>query len=120
MSASSNTERTNSAPVEWQPADLVRRQGQPSDEGHAQDSGFALVVLNQPLHAQLGVVRRIWNNGVYFSLTLTEIQKLTTDKAQVRIAADGGANCLYHAAGQHGDSSFVHLPRHNSARHPAC
>jgi len=71
MSAHSNTERTHSVTVEWQPADLIRRQGQTSDEGKAQESGFALVVLNQPLHAQLGVVRRIWNNGVYFSLTLT-------------------------------------------------
>ena len=39
------------------------------------------------------------------------IQKLTTDEAQVRIAADGGANCLYHAAGQHGDPCFVHFPK---------
>jgi thiamine pyrophosphokinase len=27
--------------------------------------------------------------------------------AHIRIAADGGANALYEAAGQHGDSSFV-------------
>lgn len=70
MSACSTTERTHSATVDWQPADLIRRRKQTSDEYQAQDSGFALVVLNQPLHAQLGVVRRIWNNGKYFLLVL--------------------------------------------------
>jgi thiamine pyrophosphokinase len=72
MSECSTAERAHSATVEWQPADLIRRRGQPLDEGKGNDeSGFALVVLNQPLHAHLGVVRRIWNNGVYFPLTLT-------------------------------------------------
>lgn len=38
--------------------------------------------------------------------------------AQVRIAADGGANALYKAAGEHGDSSFVKLSAiHTSMTH---
>lgn len=80
MTACSTTERTHSATVEWQPADLIRRWSPPLDEDDAQNSGFALVVLNQPLHAQLGVVRRIWNNGEYFSLILAnKVQNPETD-----------------------------------------
>lgn len=54
-------------------------------------TGFALIVLNQPLIQHLGVTRRLWNN------------------AFTHIAADGGANCLYEAAGQLGDDSFDNL-----------
>ncbi|KAK3306328.1 thiamine pyrophosphokinase [Chaetomium strumarium] len=71
---------------EWYPAELLRAP-------HLnQTLGFALIVLNQPLHDHhLGVIRHLWDN------------------ASVRVAADGGANCLYLAAGQHGDTSFDDL-----------
>ncbi|KAH6857115.1 thiamine pyrophosphokinase [Chaetomium sp. MPI-CAGE-AT-0009] len=93
-----NRRNTNTAgPVgssifEWNPAELIKGRPQSahkrvSDSG---SDGFALVVLNQPLH-HLDVTRRLWDN------------------AQVRIAADGGANALYEAAGEHGDSCFDDL-----------
>ncbi|KAK4237701.1 thiamine pyrophosphokinase [Achaetomium macrosporum] len=76
----------DAAEFEWHPAELLRAP-HPN-----QTPGFALIMLNQPLHDHhLGVIRRLWDN------------------ASVRVAADGGANCLYLAAGQHGDASFDDL-----------
>ncbi|KXX74849.1 Thiamine pyrophosphokinase 1 [Madurella mycetomatis] len=60
--------------VDWDPTVLVRGVGsrtQPQEQD--QKTGFALIVLNQPLHNH-GVIRQLWNN------------------ASIRIAADGGAN----------------------------
>ncbi|KAK3904503.1 thiamine pyrophosphokinase [Staphylotrichum tortipilum] len=92
---------------EWRPADLIRRRrpsrpappeapkagagAKPDDTDEHGPGGFALVVLNQPLHPHLGLVHRLWDN------------------AYVRVAADGGANCLYQAAGIHGDPCFDDL-----------
>lgn len=61
-------EATQSEAVEWQPARLIRRQVQSTndDDGLA-SSKFALVVLNQPLPANLSVIRRLWDNGVFYS-----------------------------------------------------
>ncbi|KAL2173180.1 thiamine pyrophosphokinase [Thermothelomyces heterothallicus CBS 202.75] len=89
MSERSSTDAAQSDIFDWSPAELIRDA--PLSGGcDSRGMGFALVVLNQPLH-HLDVTRRLWN------------------KAQVRIAADGGANALYQAAGQHGDSSFDDL-----------
>ncbi|KAK4121537.1 thiamine pyrophosphokinase [Parathielavia appendiculata] len=70
---------------EWHPADLIR----PPADG--QNPYFALIVLNQPLQTNRSVIRQLWNN------------------AYIRIAADGGANRLYDAAGKHGDGCFDDL-----------
>jgi hypothetical protein len=64
---------------EWRPADLIRRRrpkhtsrpdvppagagAQPDETDEQSPAEFALVVLNQPLHAHLGLVRRLWDNG---------------------------------------------------------
>ncbi|KAK3290444.1 thiamine pyrophosphokinase [Chaetomium fimeti] len=82
----------DSAIFEWNPAELIKGRPQSADKAVSQlgSAGFALVVLNQPLH-HLDVTRRLWDN------------------AQVRVAADGGANALYEAAGEHGDSCFDDL-----------
>jgi hypothetical protein len=68
MSKSNTMEATQSEAVEWQPARLIRRQVQSTndDDGLA-SSKFALVVLNQPLPANLSVIRRLWDNGVFYS-----------------------------------------------------
>ncbi|KAH6631287.1 thiamine pyrophosphokinase [Chaetomium tenue] len=81
-----------SRPFEWNPADLIQARSKIDDKTASEPASdeFALIVLNQPLH-YLDVTRRLWEN------------------AQVRIAADGGANALYEAAGQHGDSCFDDL-----------
>ncbi|KAK4156129.1 thiamine pyrophosphokinase [Chaetomidium leptoderma] len=71
---------------DWHPAELIT-----AHESRPDSEGFALIVLNQPLHTRLAVIRQLWDN------------------AHVRIAADGGANCLYEAAGQHGDACFDDL-----------
>ncbi|KAK4098156.1 thiamine pyrophosphokinase [Parathielavia hyrcaniae] len=73
------------ATFEWRPADLIR----PPAKGQTHD--FALIVLNQPLQSNLSVIRQLWNN------------------ASIRVAADGGANRLYDAAGKVGDASFDDL-----------
>ncbi|KAK4129863.1 thiamine pyrophosphokinase [Trichocladium antarcticum] len=67
---------------EWCPGALIR--GGPQRES----TGLALIVLNQPFEDNLAAIRQLWNN------------------ASVRIAADGGANRLYDAAGKHGDPSL--------------
>ncbi|KAK4112777.1 thiamine pyrophosphokinase [Canariomyces notabilis] len=78
--------------VEWNPNALLRDVGSETHgQGQDQTTRFALIVLNQALDDHLDVARRLWNN------------------ASVRIAADGGANCLYQAAGQHGDKSLDDL-----------
>ncbi|KAH6612792.1 thiamine pyrophosphokinase [Chaetomium sp. MPI-SDFR-AT-0129] len=70
----------------WDPARILGRSAE--HDGPRSDSDkFALVVLNQPLH-HLKITRVLWDN------------------AHVRVAADGGANALYEAAGKLGDSSF--------------
>ncbi|KAK4226684.1 thiamine pyrophosphokinase [Podospora fimiseda] len=71
--------------VEWYPTQLVRRTRQENAVG------FALIVLNQPIDEHLGVVKTLWGN------------------ASIRVAADGGANILYEAAGQKEDDSLDNL-----------
>ncbi|KAL2015421.1 hypothetical protein VTK56DRAFT_5516 [Thermocarpiscus australiensis] len=88
MSALGNAEEMDSEAIEWHPTVLIRDSKSLEQN---QRVGFALIVLNQPLYNHLDVIRRLWDN------------------ASVRIAADGGANCLYEVAGQHGDSSFDDL-----------
>ncbi|KAK4246179.1 thiamine pyrophosphokinase 1 [Corynascus novoguineensis] len=90
MSECSNIDAAQSDIFDWAPAELVRDLAGPTGSD-AEGGRFALIVLNQPLH-HLEVTRQLWNN------------------AHVRIAADGGANALYQAAGQQGDSSFVEPP----------
>ncbi|GAB1318420.1 thiamine pyrophosphokinase [Madurella fahalii] len=78
--------------IEWDPTVLIRGVGSPTrPSGRDGTDGFALIVLNQPLENHLGLLRQLWNN------------------ASVRIAADGGADCLYRVAGQYGDGSFDDL-----------
>ncbi|KAL2163904.1 hypothetical protein VTH06DRAFT_3116 [Thermothelomyces fergusii] len=90
MSDRNSTDDAQPDVFDWDPAELIR--GRPLSAGSGSHGiGFALIVLNQPLHHHLDVTRRLWNH------------------ARVRIAADGGANALYQAAGQHGDSSFDDL-----------
>jgi hypothetical protein len=68
MSKSNTMEATQSKAVEWQPARLIRRQVQSTnDDAGIASSKFALVVLNQPLPANLSVIRRLWDNGVFYS-----------------------------------------------------
>lgn len=50
---------------DWQPAELIRRRVQTTDDDGLDPSRFALVVLNQPLPANLTVIRRLWDNGVF-------------------------------------------------------
>ncbi|EAA30156.2 Thiamin pyrophosphokinase [Neurospora crassa] len=87
---------------EWYPLDLVRDYEQQKQHDHNDQlqngsngtthkpEPFALVVLNQPL-THLGLVKRLWKN------------------ASIRVAADGGANCLYDVAGKNGDHDFDDL-----------
>ncbi|KAK3937732.1 thiamine pyrophosphokinase [Diplogelasinospora grovesii] len=70
--------------IEWHPARLIRENALGANEG------FALIVLNQPLH-HLNLTRRLWKN------------------ASTCIAADGGANCLFEAGGRGRDASFDSL-----------
>ncbi|KAK4040655.1 thiamine pyrophosphokinase 1 [Parachaetomium inaequale] len=97
MSTQNTAETAQPGIFEWHPAELIRRrlpsrhETGPDPASDSNSARFALIVLNQPLHTHLGVVRQLWDN------------------AHIRIAADGGANALYEAAGQHGDSSFDDL-----------
>ncbi|KAL1838629.1 hypothetical protein VTJ49DRAFT_2466 [Mycothermus thermophilus] len=82
---------------DWNPLKLLR----PRRALHAKDSSnvndderkagvsrYAVIVLNQPLSDNLDLVKTLW------------------DHACIRVAADGGANRLYHVGGQRGDTSF--------------
>ncbi|KAK4161854.1 thiamine pyrophosphokinase [Cladorrhinum sp. PSN259] len=80
------TERTERI-VEWHPTQLIRL---PTVENLVV-VGAALIVLNQPIDKHLGFVRRLWGN------------------ASFHVAADGGTNSLYEAAGKHGDKSLDDL-----------
>ncbi|KAK5653247.1 hypothetical protein OQA88_9146 [Cercophora sp. LCS_1] len=90
---------TSKAPVQWHPISLLRDSRNRSIDGidftdKSEDGRkirFALIILKQPITNYLGIIRRLWNN------------------AFTHIAADGGANCLWEAAGKHGDSSFDNL-----------
>ncbi|KAK1777774.1 thiamine pyrophosphokinase [Copromyces sp. CBS 386.78] len=111
MSSTNNTTQTTGATgedqiFEWHPIDLIReyehqkkQHDQQNDQLQNSSNGattthkpgrFALVVLNQPL-THLGLVKRLWKN------------------ASIRVAADGGANCLYDVAGMNGDHCFDDL-----------
>ncbi len=126
--------RSGMPEFEWHPADLLRPRLSPripadtpgaapdeSDEnGHIR---FALVVLNQPFHTHLGMVRQLWDNGECLSPAPLPHSSQDTEEekrrektrarltqpppACARVAADGGANSLYQAAGAHGDPCFV-------------
>ncbi|KAL2125924.1 hypothetical protein VTI74DRAFT_2226 [Chaetomium olivicolor] len=99
MRVSNGTTVSNLHAFEWDPADLIRPRPGSHSESVAespsqtlnQTVGFALIVLNQPLHKDLTLVRRLWDN------------------ASIRVAADGGANCLFQAAGSHGNPLFDNL-----------
>jgi hypothetical protein len=67
MSKCNTMEAAQSETVEWQPARLIRRQTNDSDDDGVASSRFALVVLNQPLPANLDVIRRLWDNGLFSS-----------------------------------------------------
>lgn len=91
MSTTSKSPDTNPADItSWHPISLIRP---PSNNAGQlpQKPGFALIVLNQPLPHHLVVTKRLWEN------------------ARTHIAADGGANCLFDAAGQHDERSFDNL-----------
>ncbi|KAK4183499.1 thiamine pyrophosphokinase 1 [Podospora australis] len=75
---------TSTTSIEWDPSALVR----PASSSGKQ---FALIVLNQPLQNHQGVIHTLWDN------------------AAIRIAADGGANCLFDVAGKQGDASLDDL-----------
>ncbi|KAK0747078.1 thiamine pyrophosphokinase [Schizothecium vesticola] len=85
---STTTEHASTAEeaIQWFPIDLLRRT-----EAEARGPGFALIVLNQPITPYLGIIRGLWKN------------------AFTHIAADGGANCLYEAAGIRNDPIFDNL-----------
>ncbi|KAK4457105.1 thiamine pyrophosphokinase [Cladorrhinum samala] len=86
MSATINNE--DEVTIEWNLTTLVR----PGPiQQHNDQTGVALIVLNQPLEKSLHVIRTLWNN------------------ASIRVAADGGANAIYEVAGQHGDTTFDNL-----------
>ncbi|KAK1829787.1 thiamine pyrophosphokinase 1 [Podospora conica] len=78
--------------TQWFPIDLLRHRpaASGSDTG-ARGPDFALIVLNQPITPYLGIIRGLWKN------------------ASIHIAADGGANCLYEAAGIRNDPIFDNL-----------
>ncbi|KAK4180624.1 thiamine pyrophosphokinase [Triangularia setosa] len=71
--------------IEWDPADIIR----PSSNDTPPD--YALLILNQPIHNHVGMIKTLWNN------------------ASFRIAADGATNCLHDVAGAHSDPSFDNL-----------
>ncbi|KAK3990833.1 thiamine pyrophosphokinase 1 [Cladorrhinum sp. PSN332] len=78
--------------VEWHPTQLVRPRRQKEEtQGSEEEGEFALIVLNQPIDEHLSVMKRLWDN------------------ASIRVAADGGTNSLYEAAGKHGDNSLDNL-----------
>ncbi|KAK4202352.1 putative thiamine pyrophosphokinase [Triangularia verruculosa] len=85
MAACSPREEKDWPIIEWNPADIIR------PPSNATPPDYALLVLNQPIHNHVGMIKRLWNN------------------ASFRIAADGGANCLYDVAGVHSDPSFDDL-----------
>jgi thiamine pyrophosphokinase len=129
MGSGADTEKTGAAtdqsaagtkvaavgPIQWHPISLIRGSRPPTPEGDdggddVRKPGFALIVLNQPITHYLGIIRRVWKNGLFHQPLATDKRELTRDvEAFTRIAADGGANCLYDAAGVRGDDSFVSL-----------
>ncbi|KAK1758840.1 putative thiamine pyrophosphokinase [Echria macrotheca] len=81
-------------PIAWDPIALLRdaRSERPSglDTPTGKD-GFALIVLNQSVTPYVGILEVLWKN------------------ACVRIAADGGANCLYEVGGKLRNRNFDNL-----------
>ncbi|KAK4643896.1 thiamine pyrophosphokinase [Podospora bellae-mahoneyi] len=79
-------QQKNASPIiEWNPTDIFR----PPSSNAPPD--YALLILNQPIHNHVGMIKRLWNNAIF------------------HIAADGAANCLHDAAGIHSDPSFDDL-----------
>jgi len=137
MSSGTDTEKTGAAtedsaagtsaaaigPIQWHPIALISGSRPPTPEGDesgddVRNPGFALIVLNQPITHYLGIIRRVWKNGLSHPISAAD-KRLTVDaEAFARIAADGGANCLYDAAGVHGDDSFVSPGAHGPT--PVC
>lgn len=61
--------------IEWYPSELIR----PQSQGEEHTARFALIVLNQPLHNHLSVVRQLWDNGARSTLAPP-----STDQKEVR------------------------------------
>ena len=61
---SASAEWPDSGIFEWQLGALIR--GARSRQGQDESAGFALIVLNQPLDNNIGMIRQLWDNGVYF------------------------------------------------------
>lgn len=63
---------TSRAPVQWHPISLLRDSRHRSIDGidftdKSEDGRkirFALLILNQPLTNYLGIIKRLWNNGL--------------------------------------------------------
>ncbi|KAK0736280.1 thiamine pyrophosphokinase [Apiosordaria backusii] len=85
MAACSPQKKEGSRIIEWNPADIIR----PRSNNSPPD--YALLILNQPIHNHVDMIKRLWNN------------------ASFRIAADGATNCLHDVAGIHSDPSFDNL-----------
>lgn len=89
--------------IQWFPIDLLRRT-----EAEPRGPGFALIVLNQPITPYLGIIRGLWKNGASCRSVARALLCISDlFPAFTHIAADGGANCLYEAAGIHNDRIFV-------------
>jgi len=69
MSATINNE--DEVTIEWNLTTLVR----PGPiQQHNDQTGVALIVLNQPLEKSLHVIRTLWNNGIYHRALLRRFE----------------------------------------------
>lgn len=62
---STSAENDSSDVIEWFPGAILQ-EGRPGPNGAIIRDEFALVVLNQPLETQLGLLYTLWDNGMFF------------------------------------------------------